>query len=493
MQYRMMMAVMAMSGAAAGCSGFGDGETEVLAGEVHEQIQALAAENEVRARGGIRTIDRPWYGETPRGNPIRVSRGQKLPQRVENPGIEVVVDEPVSYEEATGVIAASANIRILWVKSPVEGNSDGPDTDSRDQPPPEFVRLDHNGPMSLLLEDLSRIWDVAWDYDGRVIRFFRNERRHYSIPIAQVPPSIDDSAALFSVPSVDVDPWTEVATALANIRGADIQIQKGLGQIVVTAPPSVQRIASREIERLRRLYSQRIAVEVSLWFLDADELDEAGLGISALFNDGEISISLGSGVAGPQATGGIQIVDDSSAWANSQAFFRLANEAGAVIDRRQSSTITTNGVLSPVAINTSRNYVRGWSRSIDQGVVVEEVEIDQIAQGISLFVVPRVLEGERIHLSVWLSYTSLLQLREFNTAQARLQLPETDVRSLAYAVILPAGSRLLMGGYEQQIVRSRSTGSGSPEFWLFGGSRNASTQRGQMVVAIRPVLLGDGR
>ena len=156
-------------------------------------------------------------------------------------------------------------------------------------------------------------------------------------------------------------------------------------------------------------------------------------------------------------------------------------------------------MISPIVLGRERKFVTGTNSetttnpTTGQAVTRRSPQIEDVTSGISLFVLPRVLAGERVHLSVWINQQQLVTTHRLPTGDGgTVVLPETDGRNLSWTATMPAGARLILGGYEQEKHDFANAGTGRPDFWLFGGRSGSSSNRVQMVITVRPVLLGPG-
>lgn len=483
-----------------GCS-VGDGGARQQ--EAQETIAAALAEIGARQEGGVRLVDRPWYGEA---LPTRTERGNgdPLPARTERAdSIVVHVVEPMAFDRVVPLLETASGIPVTWVPVALAATGEGgPDT-SR---PQTAVRISHHGPLSSLLDRLAREWDIAWDYDGDVIRLHPLEVRHHDLPVSTASTTFSSSAqglsgfgggSLTSSSSASFSAWDDMSAVLEGIPDAIVRMQPAAGRVMVAARPSVQRLVEREIERFRAIYGQRVGLEVTTWFLSIDEMDEAGIGLSAIFTGDDAQFTLGNPGASPTTrTGGVRIIADDSEWAGSEAFFTAAASAGAVVDRVQASTVTLTGEISPIILGRERKFVTGTTsetttNDAGQSVTTRTPEIEEVVTGISLFVLPRVLERDQVHMSVWINQQQLVATHQVPTGDGgSVLLPETDGRNLSWSVTMQAGSRLVLGGYEQELHNYSSAGTGEPGFWLLGGRDSSESKRVQMVITVRPVLLG---
>ena len=126
------------------------------------------------------------------------------------------------------------------------------------------------------------------------------------------------------------------------------------------------------------------------------------------------------------------------------------------------------------------------SRTDSEGEVTHSLKVDSIDTGLSIFALPRLINNDRIQLSLWIVQASLNSLDKFGS----IQLPKTDHRAVEYTVVLTPGETLIIGGYEQETVRKGQRGAGVAGFLGLGGSAKAELIRTSMIILVRPTLIG---
>ncbi len=475
----------------AGCTAWKEAEqrADTLAAEADRHRGTLNAQQ----RGGVVEVDQPYYGgRSPtqaQTAATEIDRGQPLPEELEEDlGVDITATA-AGIADIQEIIAAATELDVV-VRTTYPVSSGVIDV-----PIGGTTSIDYRGPLSGLLDRLSARFDLAWTFDGAAIRFDRMVSVIHDVPLPPTTGSIGTevggvqtgASSVTTSKSLEIDPWAELEAALDQVIAlpATVNLAKNTGKVTVFGPPSVQRTAARVIDRFAEVYSKRIGLEIATYFIDSTDKDDFALGTFLQGVFGDESIGLGRGLLETGSVGNVAIVGGQ--WDGSAINFRALAIKKNVVDYRHSTTIGQNGVVAPVSLLTTQNYVReSTAETADDGSVKLSLEVDTIDTGLSIFALPRIVDGDQIQLSLWILEASLNSLQNFGT----IQLPKTDHRAIDYTVLLAPGETLVIGGYEQETVRRDREGVGIAEFLGLGGSARAEVITTSMVVLVRPTIMG---
>ncbi len=440
-------------------------------------ITALARARGEQAATGIRRAGRPWYGdsdESLRSRDPGTGTGLPLPLRLERPNAVAVTigrGEPVGT--AADIVAAAAGIPVA-----VRTEVTGPDGRIIAIPVRGGRPITHDGPLSLLLERIAAEYDLFWRFDGRQIRLSAMAARSWTLP---APPAVTRISAAaggldsgggrsvsLSRDSVH-DSWADLTRLLEAVvePPGRIVAAGGSGRVMVTGRPSALAAAARVIRDWEATHSARIAIEVAVYQLDSKRERDFRLSL----------LSLG----GPAGAAKITAAEGSAAIIGSvhdNAFsldFTAVAGHDAVISWRTASTVALSGSPAPIILTSARNYVSSVSRTEDGGTTVETATVDD---GLSIHLVPRLVAGGRIQLSLTLMLNDFRGLTSFGD----VQLPQIDQRMVANDVLLAPGETLLLSGYEQA---SESAGRASG---MLTTGHSAESDRVTLVLLVRPTV-----
>lgn len=482
----------------AGCETFRtvDQRADSLASEAARHRGLLASQQ----RGGVVNINQPFYGNRDSPNDDdkakRHDRGAPLPDELQQDlGVEIMSTVPVDIDTLRTIITGTTGLDVaLRTTYPTQSGI-------IEVPVSGTMLVDHRGPLSGLLDRVGSRFDLSWSFDGSSIRFDRMVNISYDVPLpptsgtlgAEVTGVRTGTSSISSGKSVQVDPWAEITAALKQVvpPPASVTLSPNTGKITVFGPPTVQQSAGEIIDQFSDVYMKRIGLEIATYFVDADRNSEVGFGafLQGLFDNYQASLGQPAQIGGSSrsvgVSGKIAIVDGNFS-GSILDFTALASEKD-VVDYRLTNTVGQSGVIAPVSLLSTQNYVRESSSSTDsEGEVTHSLKVDSIDTGLSIFALPRLINNDRIQLSLWIVQASLNSLDDFGS----IQLPKTDHRAVEYTVVLSPGETLIIGGYEQETVRKGQHGAGVAGFLGLGGSGKAELIRTSMVVLVRPSLIG---
>jgi type II secretory pathway component GspD/PulD (secretin) len=468
----------------AGCQATQLTERELAAGQ--EITGAKRAELAAINRGEVVFIDAPYYGEE-----VKVERskgqGKPLPSRVEQAKSTSfnfqgsAKGAALEIENQTGI---PVTIQTKYVTL---------DGKPYDMPVNSTLKLSNSGALSKTLAYIASRIDAEWSYDGATITFTRMIERSYSLPIpigktaaysAQV-----DSLSLNGQKPVTIsrtgslDPWAGIEARLMAAIGsyADVILDEASSTLTVKAPPSVHRRVKAALADIDDIYDRRIGLEVAVYFVESDKVDDFAASLSA--RSGDVSfVGLANAISG----NGVAAITRGPRSFN----FRSIARNDAVFDFQQGSTTSQSGVWAPIVIQSNTNYVSSTTTTVDNGVSTTSLQTDQVDEGISIHALPRILGNNKIGLHLTVVQKSLNGIDTFSSNNSSVQLPRVDGRQFQSDVTLAPGETLLLAGYEQDVSRSQKSGPFSPKAWIAGGNSNAQTTNVRMILMVRPSILG---
>jgi type II secretory pathway component GspD/PulD (secretin) len=337
--------------------------------------------------------------------------------------------------------------------------------------------------------------DVAWGYDGTAITFDRMETRTYSVPLPSGTSNFETTmsgisgngstrSASLSRSSAQ-DPWADIEAQLAPITPspASTTFARNLGRVTVFGPPSVQKKAALIIDDFHKVYSTRIALEVAVFFVDAEKSDNIETNLSLSGTDGSFT-----GVAGALTGNGVATLSRGDVTVN----FRALAKDASVVDYRMGSTVAQSGVVSPIVLTRAQNYVSKTTTTTSDGTTSTSIETATVDTGVSIHALPRLIDNRRIQLSLTIFQNDLTNLQTFNAGTSTVQLPTIDQRALQNDSVLTPGETLVLSGYEQEVASRSNAGTGAARFLGLGGSAKGSTRKIRMIVLVRPTLMPVG-
>lgn len=447
-------------------------------------------------RGELIYEPQPYYGEA-----VQVDKGSRngkaLPRAVEGArSINASFVKPAKIRSIAALITAQTNIPVNIRQRYIL-----PDGSFVEIPIGGSFKTAHQGSLSKFLDLVASRMDVSWTYDGTAITFDRMVSQQYKLPIpsntTQFSSSINGvsgtSGGTRSVSlskKTSLDPWDELEQLLTPITPAPsyVTISPASGRVTIFGPPSVHKKARTIIDDFQATYSTRIALEVAVFFVDVTKSDDFGVGLNLVKTNGLTTAGL-LGAGGALSGNGVLTLSRGNSYVNFKA---LAKDA-AVVDYRLGSTIAQSGVVSPIVLTRSTNYVAKTTTTISDAGNSTAVETATIDTGISIHALPRLIDRRQIQLSLTLLQNDLTRLDSFTSGTSTVQLPVVDQRALQNDSVLSPGETLILSGYEQEVSSRSQTGAGFAKFIGLGGENNGAVRKIRMVVFVRPTLIPNNR
>lgn len=341
----------------------------------------------------------------------------------------------------------------------------------------------HEGPLSAFLDRLAARMDVAWSYDGTVITINRMVWRSWRIPLPTGITTVTDETRADGGMGISTtrsfDPWAELGARLAPLTPppAQVILSPEAGRVSVFGPPSVQARAAKVLDDVQATASQRIAMEVAVYFVKSDKADEFSLALA----------KLGDGLAATAGTeGGGTLTLSRGSYTIS--FAALARSAS-VVDYRLGATTAQSGVIAPITVLNTRNYLRSVEAvTSEQGTNIE-LDVADLETGISITTLPRLIAPDQLQLALTIIQRELVELTEYQASNVKIQQPWVSERAIRTETLLAPGETLVVTGYEQDRAERGNRGMGIFRAAGLGGANRAARQRVRMYVLIRPSIL----
>ena len=416
------------------------------------------------------------------GSQVEVTRGSRqglaLPRRLEGArGLRLAVAGQVDVDIIAAAITTATgipvNIRTRYNLS----------AGVIDVPIGTRMAARHEGPLSAFLDRLAARMDVAWSYDGTVITINRMVWRSWRIALPAGITTVTDGTSVEGGIEISTtrsfDPWAELAARLAPLTPppAQVILSPEAGRVSVFGPPSVQARAAKVLDDVQATASQRIAMEVAVYFVESGKADEFSLALARL----------GDGLAATAGTeGGGTLTLSGGSYTIS--FAALARSAS-VVDYRLGATTAQSGVIAPITVLSTRSYLRSaLLETTDQGTSTT-LDVADLETGISITALPRLIAPDQLQLALTIIQRELVELTEYQAPGVRIQQPFVSERAIRTETVLAPGETLVVTGYEQDRAERGSRGMGILRAIGLGGSNRVARHRVRMYVLIRPSIL----
>lgn len=501
----------------------------------------------------VRVHEGVWLGSTAK----RRQNGETLPRAYEREGVTLISATPLDLKGIADFITDELGISTYLDPDIFAQNSGSPRQQEQETAPPaeggmmmgippiegfppniladvgpipvdifgpsSDMRVNHKGKLSDFLNRVAAKFDVAWEYKGGDIRFFRNVTRTFLVKALPSTSTMgmninsdnggsgsgdggSSSSSMSSSTELTINMWEELKTGFEEVVGDNgrISVSPSTGTVTISAPPSTMERLSRFIRIQNERFSKQVAISVRVLNVSLSDSDEYGINIDALIENasGRELISLGGSGGVGDITGGMNL--GWSIWGGPDSprggaagIINALSRRGDVSVVTSASATTLNNIPTPLQVGTTRDYVSEVGVERDSEVTTVEISTDTVNVGFNMQLLPRVVNDGRLLLQYNISQSELAGAYDgfdiFEWEDQRVQLANINSRSFSQQVEIPSGATLVLSGFEQSRSAVSKRGTGTPENMLLGGSQAGSMEREIMVILISPVILDAGK
>ena len=426
-----------------------------------------------------------------------------LPREFENDtGVTILLNEPVNLRVLANNIHSITGI-------PVKIDSKIANEKLR-----KTMTVGFTGRLSQFLSQVATDLDLLWYYDKNSIVFYETETRTFNLFALGTDISYQSSIHSSDGNQVSMESnlkeWEEIERSIGSIiSGSDnsrFTVSRSFGTITVTAPPSVLRRVDDYIARQNRRLSQLVAIDVKVLQVSISSSSGFGLNLAAAINSASglnivASPGIGLSTAGASSMNVAVLNAAQSADAGAANSGALAAVAGtnaliqALARQGKISLVTNVGVttrnnrIAPVSNMRTMGYIKRFEARNFTTVESSTVDQDTLETGLSMQLLPNILDNGKILLMFRMSVKELIAMRSERIGEVVLQLPEVEERSFMQEVIMESGQMLVLSGFEKQTNEDVRQGLGNPDFIALSGARETAAQRDVLVVILTPQVL----
>lgn len=495
---------------------------EKIAADQKEVAQSLRKLEPTTEKPTALTVDdRPWYGSSA----VFIQNGDALPARFNgSDGVVLTFERPLSLREVGILLQSATGIRVY-------AESNGA-TDNSKAPPKAFVpaegvevaggRIVWQGPLSNLLDQVADTFDARWTYDGSAITISDGITRTFMLHALAGDLSLGsemksetggDAQALPTIKysrQTTLEIWGEIKEAVDGILGGrgTVSYSPSTGTITVNGPPSsVGRIESylREQNRLRM---RRIAVAVKVLSLQTSDVNSVTFNLSGIIErairgkpfelktvDGGLTAGILRTLPAVDSVTGFtapDIADGATTVTPNADTLTTILEASEEIDKvsvtQSGAIVTLSDIPAPLQIGQVISYLQRVSTTTDEGDVSVSLEPGQITTGLTMNVLPRVIEKDRVLLSLSIGIKEAQQpFKTFSASGVSIQLPEVNATGFMQNAVLSTGETLILAGFEKN--QNGYGHDGPPGGPFMGGTRSLERSRDVTVLLISAEIL----
>ena len=463
-----------------------------------------------------------WLGN----ESVKILQGDPLPSWLEKEdGITIAINENAKLPDVIQQISDMTDIPIRI-----------DDLKLSNTIPEDSVPVRYTGKLSGLLNYLAGRYGVYWQYKDKMISFFTNQTRVFTI--YALPTETTLSATLSGATmgenssggnassnlstNANLALWDNIEEGVKQVVGENgkLSFSRVTGSITVTASPYIISKVGKYVASWNEKLSRQVAITIRILQVTLNNEDNYGLNLNAVFNSKRFTMetagSYGLKALSAGSTVGANLlmtVVTPKKLKGSQAFIQAFSTQGKTRLLTSSSVTTMNNKVAPVQITTSKNYVKEVSTTStgsgsDRSTEVD-IDVDTLTYGFTMDILPRILDHGRLIVMFSLTLTDLIALESFtsgsdsksgddsegeeegeNENEAKtVQLPTMTMRGFMQEVAMRSGSTLVLTGFESLNDTTNTSGIGKAKMGLLGGQAYNSNTRQVLVILMTPEVL----
>lgn len=482
-----------------------------------ETAAALDSFNSPKANSSPLTISkRPWFGS----QAVSISSGLALPAEMLNSdSITLTFDQPLTLRQTANLIQSVTGIRVIVNEKAAVVVNTGGNTDVKSQ---GFMPINGRevrgskviwqGALDDLLDQVADNFDAGWSYDGSNITIDGEVTKTFMLNALSTVVSdtskvqsggSGSTGAASTLPTVttsgttELKVWDEVKTVVDSIVSGHgrATYSPSTGTITVSGTPSAVRRIEDYLRFQNQLRLRRIAISVKVLQLTLSENVTTGLSsqqvVERILNDAGFSISTGT----EGLTAGF-VAADTVAGADLQPDLQSVLTASKVVTRasvtHSGSVVTLSDQPAPLQIGRQFSYLarRSSTAGTDTSGSSETLEPGTLDLGLTMNVLPRVVEDNRVVLRINLALTDsdTNNIRTFGGESEQIELPEVQTTGFQQNTVLRSGETLVLAGFEKDQNSINDEGIPGFDAWI-GGEKNRLKRREVTVMLINASIL----
>lgn len=484
---------------------------------VDEAVQSLEKIEPAAKPVNSLTVDhRPWFGSTS----VPILNGEPLPaQFAGNDGVVLTFERPLALREIAAMIQSATGVRVYAETSAeTEKGGGGPTFVPPDGIEVSGGRVVWQGALNDLLDQVASAFDAQWRYENGAIvlsdRITKTFMLHALAGNLEVGSGLQsDTSDSTALPSINftrkstLEIWTEIKDAITGIIGdrGSVSFSPSTGTITVTGYPSYVGRIEDYLREQNRMRLRRIAIAVKVLSIESSDSTAVSLKLSSIFEralrdkpfelksvDGGLTagilrslpqIDSVTGLSGSDITG-TPVTPTSD---TITSILQASEEIDRVSVVQSGAVVTLSDIPAPLQIGRVISYLQRVSTTSSNGEVSTSLEPGEISTGLTMNVLPRVIEKDRVLLSLSVGIKEAQQpFQTFSAGGVSIQLPEVQTTGFMQNAVLSQGETLVLAGFEKNEDGYSRDG---PPGRILGGDENLDKGREMSVLLISTEIL----
>ncbi len=484
------------------------------------RIEADGAIEKIRGyyqpRPSLLVEDSPWFG----ARAIPFQNGDPLPIDLEkDDSIVITFDRPLTIEQVAARIQGATGMRIIVGKERGKSDGSGSIDDQTGAGEALFLPVDGRlvsggrvlwqGSLSSILDQIADRFDAEWRYNGKVINLSQHIVRtfmlHSLAGTTEIESSVnagDSEGGTLPTQGVsstaELEIWDEIERTVDNIIGneARASYSPATGTITIAGSPSAINSAQEYLQIQNELRLRRVVIEARVLAVTLNKGYDFDFDLELVFEniiEDQPFVFTSKGLLdnGAIQSGLVRTIPTELGSGDSQSLVinsldALAEDVSVV---HSGTVMTLSDQPAPLQVATKRSYIERVTGSAAEGTSSTTLEPGTIDVGLTMNVLPRVIEQDQVMLRIALGITDLVELREVSTDDSTIQLPEIDTTGFLQNIVMRSGETLVMAGFERNNSSTSDRGVGHPLNFLLGSDNSWSHSRRLRVLLLTTNIL----
>lgn len=390
------------------------------------------------------------------------------------------------------------------------------------------VSLAYNGSLAGFLDVTSSRIGISWEMEEGQIRLFRYVSKTFRLSALPGDTSMDakvgtssgsgagvagnggtgsstmssSSAQNSGVNFSGLSVWKSAEDSIKAMLtpAGKVVVAPALGTVTVTDTPTVMSAVEKFVEHQNKALSKQVVVNVRVLSIELSDTNNYGINWDVFYTSlsENFGMSFKSGVAAIQGAGSLALnvlgtagQNTNSAiksWAGSKAIIEALATQGRVSTVTSASVTTLNNQPAPIQVGRQTSYVASSSTSISTGVATTSMSSGMVNSGFSMSILPHILDGNRMLLQYAVDMSSLLSLNTVKSGDTIMQTPDLDTRNSLQRIVVNSGDTVVVAGFENGEVSSKTQGVAGAENPGLGGAVNGKRSKSIIVILLQPVI-----
>ncbi len=390
------------------------------------------------------------------------------------------------------------------------------------------VSLSYTGTLAGLLDVVSTRIGIAWEMDNGQLRLFRYQSKTFRLSAMPGDTSMDakvgtssstgSGSSSGSTGAASTSTQSSTSTQNSGVNFSGLSVWKGiedsikamltpagkivaspsLGTVTVTDTPNVVAQVEKFIEQQNKALSRQVIVNFRVLSVELTDTNSYGINWDVVYTSLKNSVGLSfnttaTAIANASSLGmsvlGASDGAKTTNWTGTSAMIEALATQGKVSTVTSASVTTLNNQPAPIQVGRSTSYVSNSTTSISTGVSSTSMSTGTVNSGFAMSVLPHIMDGSKLLLQYAIDMSSLLSLNTVTAGTSVIQTPDVDTRNSLQRVLVNSGDTIVVAGFENKEVTSKTQGlvdAKSPEL---GGSVNGKTNKTVIVILIQPVVV----